>query len=128
VTPNALSLAPVVLALVLAFWTKNAAFSLLVGCLVGGVIGGADPVTGLVGTFQQALGNPDFIWVMMIEVAVGVMIAFYLRAGSSPASPIGPRGASTPAARPRDSRGASVCSSSSATTSPRCSAGRSPGR
>jgi Na+/H+ antiporter NhaC len=81
VTPNALSLAPVALALVLAFWTKNAAFSLLVGCLVGGVIGGADPVTGLVGTFQQALGNPDFIWVMMIEVAVGVMIAFYLRAG-----------------------------------------------
>lgn len=78
---GALSLVPVVLALCLAFWTKNAAFSLLVGCVVGGVLAGFDPATGLVRTFQQALGTPDFIWVMMIEVAVGVMIAFYLRAG-----------------------------------------------
>ena len=78
---GALSLVPVVLALVLAFRTKNAAFSLLVGCLVGGVLAGFDPATGLVRTFQRALGTPDFIWVMMIEVAVGVMIAFYLRAG-----------------------------------------------
>lgn len=80
-SPSPLSLAPVALALVLAFWTKNAAFSLLVGCVVGGVVAGVEPATGLVRTFQTALGNPDFIWVMMIEVAVGVMIAFYLRAG-----------------------------------------------
>lgn len=76
-----LSLVPVLVALVLAFWTKNAAFALLVGCLTGGVIAGFDPATGLVQIFQQALGNADFIWVMLIEVAVGVMIAFYLRAG-----------------------------------------------
>ena len=76
-----LSLAPVVVALALAFWTRNAAFALLVGCLTGGVIAGFDPATGLVQIFQQALGNADFIWVMLIEVAVGVMIAFYLRAG-----------------------------------------------
>ena len=31
--------------------------------------------------FQNALGNKDFIWVLMIEVFVGIMIAFYLRAG-----------------------------------------------
>ena len=78
---GALSLVPVALALFLAFRTKNAAFSLLVGCAVGGVLAGFDPATGLVQTFQRALGTPDFIWVMMIEVAVGVMIAFYMRAG-----------------------------------------------
>lgn len=78
---GALSLAPVVVALALAFWTRNAAFSLLVGCLAGGLLAGPDPVSGLVTMFQQALGNADFIWVMMIEVAVGVMMAFYLRAG-----------------------------------------------
>jgi len=76
-----LSLVPVLVALVLAFWTRNAAFALLVGCLTGGVIAGFDPATGLVQIFQQALGNADFIWVMLIEIAVGVMIAFYLRAG-----------------------------------------------
>lgn len=76
-----LSLLPVVVALGLAFLTRNAAFALLVGCITGGVVAGFDPATGLVHTFQQALGNADFVWVMLIEVAVGVMIAFYLRAG-----------------------------------------------
>ena len=76
-----LSLVPVVLALILAFKTKDAVFSLIVGCLVGVVIAGFDPATGLSKLFQTALGNGDFIWVMMIEIAVGIMVAFYLRAG-----------------------------------------------
>jgi len=75
------SLLPVVLALLLAFITKDAVFSLIVGCLVGVVVGGLDPATGMARLFQTALGNQDFIWVMMIEVAVGVLVAFYLRAG-----------------------------------------------
>jgi Na+/H+ antiporter NhaC len=81
VSLGALSLLPVVLALVLAFWTKNAAFSLLIGCLVGGMLAGLDPASGLAHTFQESLGTADFVWVTMIEVAVGVMIAFYMRAG-----------------------------------------------
>jgi Na+/H+ antiporter NhaC len=71
----------VALALVLAFWTRNAALSLLAGCLAGGILLGFDPATGLSRIVQEALGTGTFIWVMMIEVAVGVMIAFYLRAG-----------------------------------------------
>ncbi|TFG82140.1 MAG: transporter [Spirochaetales bacterium] len=31
--------------------------------------------------FQHALGNGDFIWVVMIEIAIGIMIAFYFKAG-----------------------------------------------
>jgi len=76
-----LSLLPVVLALVLAFVTKDAVLSLIVGCVVGVVLAGYDPATGLATLFRQALGNEDFVWVMMIEVAVGVLIAFYMRAG-----------------------------------------------
>jgi Na+/H+ antiporter NhaC len=76
-----LSLAPVTLALILAFLTRNAVFSLLVGCVTGVVMAGMDPATGLAKLFQNALGNPSFIWVMMIEVAVGIMVAFYLRTG-----------------------------------------------
>ncbi|MFC1729405.1 Na+/H+ antiporter NhaC family protein [candidate division KSB1 bacterium] len=76
-----ISLLPIILALVLAFATKDAVFSLLVGCVVGVVLTGLDPATGLADLFQTALGNRDFIWVMMIEVAVGILIAFYLRAG-----------------------------------------------
>jgi len=74
-------LLPVVSALLLAFLTRNAVFSLLVGCLIGVVLQGFDPATGFVKLTMNALGNEDFIWVMMIEVAVGIMIAFYMRAG-----------------------------------------------
>jgi len=78
---GALSILPVVLALGLAFWTRNAALSLLAGCIVGGLLTGLDPASGLSQIFRASLGTSDFIWVMMIEIAVGVMIAFYLRAG-----------------------------------------------
>jgi Na+/H+ antiporter NhaC len=76
-----LSLAPVIIALILAFRTRNAVFRVLVGCVVGVVLAGMDPATGLAELFQDALGNRNFIWVMMIEVVVGIMVAFYLRAG-----------------------------------------------
>jgi Na+/H+ antiporter NhaC len=76
-----LSLLPIIIALVLAFLTKDAVFSLLIGCSIGVVLAGLDPASGLAVLFQNALGNKDFIWVMMIEAAVGILIAFYLRAG-----------------------------------------------
>lgn len=76
-----LSLLPVIIALILAFYTRNAIFSLLIGCLIGVILEGFDPATGFVNLTMNALGNRDFIWVMMIEVAVGIMIALYMRAG-----------------------------------------------
>lgn len=76
-----LSMLPVALALVLAFFTRDAVFSLLIGCIVGVVFQGFDPATGMSKLFQSALGNGDFIWVMMIEIGVGVLVAFYMRAG-----------------------------------------------
>lgn len=79
------SLLPIIIALLLAFITKDAVFSLLIGCVFGVVLTGLDPASGLVVLFQNALGTRDFIWVMMIEVAVGITIAFYLRAGVIPA-------------------------------------------
>ncbi|MBD3287725.1 transporter [candidate division KSB1 bacterium] len=79
--PGILSILPVSLALILAFYTKDAVFSLTIGCIAGVVIAGFDPVTGLSNLFQEALGNSDFIWVLMIEVAVGLLVAFYMRSG-----------------------------------------------
>ena len=75
------SLLPIIIALILAFKTKNAVFALLIGCIVGVILTGVDPASGLALLFQNALGNKDFIWVLMIEVSVGIMIAFYLRSG-----------------------------------------------
>lgn len=77
-----LSLLPVVVALAVAFVLKDAVISLLIGCIVGVVLAGYDPVSGLAQLLRHSLGNEDFIWVMLIELSVGILIAFYIRVGA----------------------------------------------
>lgn len=77
-----LSLAPAVVALVLAFVTRDALISILLGVLVGIAIIGENLVTGFTGICQTALGTPDFIWVITIEVFIGVMVAFFQKSGA----------------------------------------------
>jgi len=77
-----LSLLPAFIALVLAFITRDAIFSLLIGILVGVVISGQNILFGFTGLAQDALGNADFIWVIMIEVFVGIMVAYFQESGA----------------------------------------------
>lgn len=77
-----LSLVPVCIALVLAFVTKDALVSMLLGVLAGVVISGQNIVTGFTGILQSALGNADFIWILAIEVFVGIVVAFFQKAGA----------------------------------------------
>ena len=77
-----ISLLPVCVALILAFATRDALFSLLVGVILGVIVTGQNVVTGLTGTFQNALGNADFIWVLCIEVFIGIMVAFFQLSGA----------------------------------------------
>lgn len=77
-----LSLLPALTALVLAFITREAVFSLLVGVLVGIAVTGQNLLFGFTGLMQSALGNADFIWVICIEVFVGIMVAFFQKSGA----------------------------------------------
>lgn len=77
-----LSLLPAFTALILAFITRDAIFSLLIGTLVGIVISGQNILFGFTGLAQEALGNADFIWVLMIEVFVGIMVAYFQKSGA----------------------------------------------
>ncbi len=77
-----LCLAPVVIALVLSFVTRDALLSILIGVIVGVVIQGQNPIFGMASIFQSALGNADFIWVACIEIFIGVMIAFFQKSGA----------------------------------------------
>ncbi len=77
-----LSLAPAAIALILAFVTRDALLSILIGVLVGIVIDGQNIVTGFTGLIQEALGNADFIWVLGIEVFIGIMVAFFQKSGA----------------------------------------------
>lgn len=77
-----LSLAPALIALILAFVTRDALFSILIGVIVGVIITGQNVILGLTGIFQSALGNADFIWVICIEVFIGIMVAFFQKSGA----------------------------------------------
>lgn len=81
---GAWSLVPAILAVVLAFLTREAMFSLLVACLTGLVIVG-EGLWGLPALFQRALATPAFIWVALIEIFIGILVAFFLRSASTEA-------------------------------------------
>ena len=77
-----LSLAPAVIALALAFITKNALFSILIGVVVGVAITGENLLFGFSGLMQNALGNADFIWIIALEVFVGILVALFQKSGA----------------------------------------------
>jgi len=77
-----LSLVPALIAVILAFITKEAIFSILCGVLAGILISGQNLLFGFTGLITGALGNADFIWVMAIEVFIGIMVAFFQRSGA----------------------------------------------
>lgn len=77
-----LSLAPAFVALLLAFLTRDALFSLTVGILIGIVVTGQNLLFGFSNLLQSALGNADFIWIISIEVFIGMMIALFQKSGA----------------------------------------------
>lgn len=77
-----LSLAPAMIALILAFVTKNALFSILIGVEVGVIITGGNIVFGFSSLMQDALGNADFIWIIALEVFVGILVALFQKSGA----------------------------------------------
>ncbi len=79
--PNWTSVIPPLLAVGLAFITREAVVSLIVACVVGVVLLGHG-VQGFPDLLTRSLGNEEFIWVCSIEVAIGVLVAFLQRSGA----------------------------------------------
>ncbi|TCO72311.1 Na+/H+ antiporter NhaC family protein [Marinisporobacter balticus] len=77
-----LSILPALIAVALAFITREATFSLLFACIVGLFITG-DGLWGVPGLFEKAMGNVDFIWVLLIEVFIGILVAFFQKTGAT---------------------------------------------
>ncbi|UCC40536.1 MAG: transporter [Candidatus Aminicenantes bacterium] len=76
-----LSLIPPFLAIFLAFLTREPIFSLAVACFTGVLIMGQ----GLIGfpeLLARTLGDRDFMWVCLIEICIGILVAFYQRCGA----------------------------------------------
>jgi Na+/H+ antiporter NhaC len=76
-----LSILPPVIAVVLAFWTRNAIFALAFACLVGCTISGGG-VFGFPDLLRDALGTTTFSWILLLELFIGILIAFFQKAGA----------------------------------------------
>ena len=75
------ALIPLVVTIALAFWTKNVIFALFIGCLVGVGLVGLDPARGFAQLAESALGNEDFIWIMLIILFIGMLFSLFKAAG-----------------------------------------------
>ncbi len=76
-----LSLIPPLLAILLAFLTREPIFSLAIACLLGVLLMGQ----GLIGfpeLLVKTLGSREFMWVCLIEICIGILVAFYQRCGA----------------------------------------------
>ncbi len=71
-----ISIIPVVLAVGLAFATRNTILSLATACIVGCALAGKG-IFGFTDLLKVSLGNEDFIWVVIINMMVAVMAAYF---------------------------------------------------
>lgn len=76
-----LSLIPPLLAIFLAFLTREPVISLAVACFVGVLIMGQG-IAGFPELLVKTLGSREFMWVCLIEICIGILVAFYQRCGA----------------------------------------------
>ncbi len=76
-----LSLVPPLLAIALAFITREPVISLAVACLIGVFFMGQGLI-GFPALLVRTLGSEDFMWVCLIEICIGILVAFYQRSGA----------------------------------------------
>lgn len=79
--PGWTSLIPPILAVALAFITREAVISLALACLAGVLLMGQG-LAGFPALVIRALGNESFLWVCLIELCIGVLVAFFQRGGA----------------------------------------------
>lgn len=79
--PNWTSIIPPLLAIILAFITREAVFSLAIACMAGVLIMGQG-IVGFPALLTRSLGREDFVWVCLVEIFIGVLVAFFQRCGA----------------------------------------------
>lgn len=80
-TLGILSLLPASVAIVLAFVTRNTVFALSVACIVG-VFAAGHGLMGFPNLLKNSLGTTAFSWIFLLELFIGISIAFFQRTGA----------------------------------------------
>lgn len=78
---GAISILPATMAIILAFITRNTVFSLAVACFVG-VLAMGNGLMGFPTLLKNSLGTTSFSWILLLELFIGVVIAFFQRTGA----------------------------------------------
>lgn len=78
---GAWSMLPASVAIVLAFVTRNTVFSLAVACFIGVLVAGQG-LMGFPNLLKNSLGTTAFSWIFLLELFIGMLIAFFQRTGA----------------------------------------------
>lgn len=76
-----ISLIPAIIAIVLSFATKNTIVALIAACLVGTLAAGQG-ILGLPTLIKEATGNTSFSWVMLLNLYIAIIVAFFHKTGA----------------------------------------------
>ncbi|MGL5380550.1 Na+/H+ antiporter NhaC family protein [Clostridium sp.] len=76
-----ISILPPIIAIALAFKTRNTIFSLFVAIFVGVLLAG-NGLLAFPNLLKTALGNTSFSWILLLELFIGILIAFFQRTGA----------------------------------------------
>lgn len=81
VNMGVISLVPAVLAIVLCFVTKNTIVSIAIACVIGTLLAGQG-IWAFPALIRNAIGTTDFAGVMMLNIFVGILVAYFQRTGA----------------------------------------------
>lgn len=76
-----ISILPPLIAIILAFWSRNTIFALGTAIIIGVLLAGQG-LMGFPNLLKNALGNTGFAWIFLLELWIGVLIAFFQRTGA----------------------------------------------
>ncbi|WLR52696.1 Na+/H+ antiporter NhaC family protein [Bacillus tianshenii] len=76
-----ISLIPAAVAVIMAFATRNTVFSLALACFIGILLQGKG-LMGFPTLLKETLGTTSFSWIFLLELFIGVLIAFFQRTGA----------------------------------------------
>lgn len=76
-----ISVVPAFLAIVLAFKTRNTVFSLFFAIFIGVLLTGKG-LLAFPALIKTSLGTTSFAWILLLELFIGILIAFFQRTGA----------------------------------------------
>ncbi|MCT4566598.1 MAG: transporter [Maledivibacter sp.] len=76
-----ISILPATIAIILAFKTRNTVFSLAVAIFIG-VLASGKGLMAFPALLKTSLGTTSFSWILLLELFIGILIAFFQRTGA----------------------------------------------